>query len=188
MLKCWRLPVILVYGWLLSLLMIKDGTIPSDWKNSSIINIYKVKGDVLIRGKHKSLKLLDHATKGLERVMKKIIRKRVFINDMQFGFLPAWDTIEAIFILRLCTYNNTRSEVRVNNTTVMNLKLKSSFYPSTFLQPVNSSKNSIKLSFETQSLQVFLYVCLENPRQIFYSFTPLILLLWASNTYKNKQT
>ena len=51
-------------------------------------------------------------------------------------------------------------------------------YPSTFLQLVNGSKNSnLELSFEAQSLQVSLsnfFVCL--PRQIFYSFTPLLLL------------
>ena len=58
--------------------------------------------------------------------------------------------------------------------------VKLGFYRSTFLQLVNGSKNSIlnwvlKLNF-FRSLRIFLYVCLENPRQIFYSFTPLFLL------------
>ena len=53
-----------------------------------------------------------------------------------------------------------------------------SFYPSTFLQPVNSSKNSIlnwvlKLNFFI-SLQVIFFVYVwKKPRQIFYSFKPL---------------
>ena len=36
----------------------------------------------------------------IERVIEKIIRERVFINDMQFGFMPEWGTTDAIFILR----------------------------------------------------------------------------------------
>ena len=38
--------------------------------------------------------------KVIERVMEKIIRERVFIHDMQFGFMPAWRTTDAIFILK----------------------------------------------------------------------------------------
>ena len=80
--------------------MIRNGTIPSDWENSIIINIYKGKGDALIRGNYRGFKLLDHAMKGIERVMEKIIRERVFTDDMQFGFMPRWSTTDAIFILR----------------------------------------------------------------------------------------
>ena len=45
-------------------------------------------------------KFLDHVMKGIKRVMEKIIRERVFINDIQFGFMPGWGTTDAIFILR----------------------------------------------------------------------------------------
>ena len=38
--------------------------------------------------------------KVIERVMEKIIWERVFIHDMQFGFMPAWRTNDAIFILK----------------------------------------------------------------------------------------
>ena len=34
------------------------------------------------------LKLLDHVMKGMERVIEKIIRERISIDDMQFGFMP----------------------------------------------------------------------------------------------------
>ena len=46
------------------------------------------------------LKLLDHAMKGIERVIEKIIRERISIDDMQFGFMPGRGTTDAIFILR----------------------------------------------------------------------------------------
>ena len=79
--------------------MIRNGSIPSDWKNS-FIHIYKGKGDAVIRDNCRGLKLLDHVMKVIERVMEKINRERVFIDDMQFGFMPGRGTTDAIFILR----------------------------------------------------------------------------------------
>ena len=38
--------------------------------------------------------------KGIERVIEKIIRERISIDDMQFGFMPGCGTTDAIFILR----------------------------------------------------------------------------------------
>ena len=80
--------------------MIRNDTIPSDWENSFFIFIYKGKGDALIRGNYRGLKLLDHVMKGIERVMEKIIRERAFIGDMQFGFMPGPGTTDVIFIFR----------------------------------------------------------------------------------------
>ena len=80
--------------------MIRNGTIPSDWENSYITNIYKGKGDALIRGNYRGLKLLDHVMKEIKRVKEKIIRKRVFIDDMQYGFMSGRGTNDAIFILK----------------------------------------------------------------------------------------
>ena len=80
--------------------MIRNDTIPSDWENSSIINIYKRKGYALIRGNYRGLKLLDHVMKRIDRVIEKIIRERVFIDDMQFRFMLGRGTTDAIFILR----------------------------------------------------------------------------------------
>ena len=60
----------------------------------------KGKGDNLIRGKYRGPKLLDHALKGIERVMEKIIWERAFISDMKFDFIPSLDTIDVTFILR----------------------------------------------------------------------------------------
>ena len=80
--------------------MVRNGVIPSDWEDSFIINIYKGKGDALERGNYRGLKLLDHGMKGIERVIEKIIRERISIDDMQFGFMPGRGTTDAIFILR----------------------------------------------------------------------------------------
>ena len=80
--------------------MVRNGVIPSDWEDSFIINIYKGKGDALERGNYRGLKLLDHVMKGIERVIEKIIRERISIDDMQFGLMPGCGTTDAIFILR----------------------------------------------------------------------------------------
>ena len=77
--------------------MVRNGVIPSDWEDSFVINIYKGKGDALERGNYK---LLDHVMKGIERLIEKIIRERISIDDMQFGFMPGRGTTDAIFTLR----------------------------------------------------------------------------------------
>ena len=71
--------------------MIRNDTIPSDWENSFIINIYKGKGDALVRDNYRGPNLLDDPMNRIERVMEKIIRE----GDMQFGFMS-----DTIFILR----------------------------------------------------------------------------------------
>ena len=53
----------------------------------------------LERGNYRGLKLLGHVMKGIERVIEKIIRERISIDDMQFGFMPGRGTTDAIFIL-----------------------------------------------------------------------------------------
>ena len=52
------------------------------------------------RGNYRGLKLLDHVLKVIERVVEKIMREQVNIDDMQFGFMPGRGTTDAIFILR----------------------------------------------------------------------------------------
>ena len=46
------------------------------------------------------LKLLDHVMKGIERVIEKIIRERISIDDMQFDFMLGRGKTDAIFIFR----------------------------------------------------------------------------------------
>ena len=80
--------------------MIRNDTIPSDWENSFIVYIYKGRGDALIRGNYRGLKLLHHVLRGIQRMMEKTIREKLFTDDMQFGFMPGQGTTDAIFILR----------------------------------------------------------------------------------------
>ena len=78
--------------------IIQGNTIPSDWDKSIIKNCFKGKGDAMVCGNYRGLKLLEHAMKLFERVMEKIIRDSVDIDSMQFGFMPGRGTIDAIFM------------------------------------------------------------------------------------------
>ena len=67
--------------------MVRDGEIPEDWNRSWMVNVYKGKGDALTCGSYRSIKLLEHAMKVLERVIVGRVRKIVKIDNMQFGFM-----------------------------------------------------------------------------------------------------
>ena len=46
------------------------------------------------------MKLLENATKIVERVLERRIRTLVNLNKMQFGFMPGKGTVDAIFTVR----------------------------------------------------------------------------------------
>ena len=80
--------------------IISEGQMPGEWQVSSIVNCFKGKGDALERGNYRGLKLLEQVMKILERIVDKLIREQVHINDMQFGFMKGRGTTDAIFIAR----------------------------------------------------------------------------------------
>ena len=43
--------------------IMREGTIPEDWKRSTLITLYKGKGDSLSCGSYRGIKLLEHALK-----------------------------------------------------------------------------------------------------------------------------
>jgi len=49
--------------WILDLYngIVKEGSIPEDWKSSVVLPIYKVKGDPMECGSYRGIKLLEHA-------------------------------------------------------------------------------------------------------------------------------
>ena len=80
--------------------IILQNCIPLDWQYSYIVNLYKGKGDALVRGNYRGLKLMDDVMKTVERVVEALIRKSINIDEMQCGFMPGCCTTDAIFILR----------------------------------------------------------------------------------------
>jgi len=80
--------------------IIKEGSIPADWKRSWIVNVYKGKGDALECGSYRGIKLLEQVMKVYERVLENRVRQKVDINAFQFGFRSGCGTTDAIFIVR----------------------------------------------------------------------------------------
>ena len=70
--------------WILDLCngIVKEGSIPEDWKSSVVLPIYKGKGDPMVCGSYRGIKLLEHAMKVVERIFEHRIRQQ--IDDMQF--------------------------------------------------------------------------------------------------------
>ena len=62
--------------------------------------MYKEKGDPLVCGSYRAIKLLEQPMKVLDRVLEKRIRCQVLIDNMQFGFMHGKGTTNAIFIMR----------------------------------------------------------------------------------------
>ena len=80
--------------------IILEEKIPDDWKKSWMVTVYKGKGDAMDCGSYRGIKLLDHAMKVFERVIEKRVRRKVNLDEMQFGFRPGRGTTDAIFIVR----------------------------------------------------------------------------------------
>ena len=88
--------------WILDLCngIVKEGSILEDWKSSVVLPIYKGKGDHMEGGSYIEIKLLEHATKVVERIFEHRIRQQNKIDDMQFGFMTGKGTTDAIFMAR----------------------------------------------------------------------------------------
>ena len=73
---------------------------PEDCKTSLMTPIYKGKGDGTNCGVYRGVKLLEHGMKIVKKILKKMIRALVEVNNMQFGIMPEKGTTEALFIVR----------------------------------------------------------------------------------------
>ena len=80
--------------------IVKEGFIPDRRRKSILVPVYKGKGDPLVCGSYRAIKLLEQPMKVIERVLQKRIRCQVSIDSMHFGFIPGKGTIDVIFIMR----------------------------------------------------------------------------------------
>ena len=80
--------------------VLDDRGMPDEWKTSVIVPIFKGKGDVISCRSYRGVKLLEHIMKIVDRVLETRIRTLVNLNEMQFGFMPGKETLDAIFIVR----------------------------------------------------------------------------------------
>ena len=80
-------------------MVVDERKIPKDWELSTLLPIYKGKGDPLECGAHTAIKLLEHEMTLFERVLERRLREKVNINDIQFGFMPGKETTDGIFVV-----------------------------------------------------------------------------------------
>jgi len=88
--------------WILDLCngIVKEGSIPEDWKSSVVLPIYKGKGDPMECGSYRGIKLLEHDMKVVERIFEHRIWQQIEIDDMKFGFMKGKETNDACFMAR----------------------------------------------------------------------------------------
>ena len=61
-----------VSRWMTDLInIVKEGCIPDDWRKSILVPVYKGKGDPLVCGSYRAIKLLEQPMKVPERVLEK---------------------------------------------------------------------------------------------------------------------
>ena len=75
-------------------------TIPSAWRDSVLVPIFKEKGDIQECKNYRGIKLLTHTFKIWERVLDRRVRECTDIHESQFGFMTGRSTTDAIFILK----------------------------------------------------------------------------------------
>ncbi|KAL6495708.1 hypothetical protein OROGR_030271 [Orobanche gracilis] len=78
----------------------RSNKMPSAWRKSILVPLYKNKGDVQDCSNYRGIKLMSHTMKLWERVIEQRIRKSVKITENQFGFMPERSTMEAIYLIR----------------------------------------------------------------------------------------
>ena len=66
--------------------------IPDSWKKSTLIPIFKNKGDILECINYRGIKLMSHFMKLRERIIEARLREIVMIRDNQVGFRPGMTT------------------------------------------------------------------------------------------------
>ncbi|KAE8722033.1 Phosphoenolpyruvate/phosphate translocator 2 isoform 2 [Hibiscus syriacus] len=81
-------------------IILETAKMPEEWRESTVIPIYKNKGDPQRCGNYRGIKLLSHTMKLWERVIEARLRQVIRVSENQFGFMPGRSTTEAIHLLR----------------------------------------------------------------------------------------
>ena len=88
--------------WLTSLFnkILRSKKMPEEWRKSTLVPLFKNKGDIQNCSNYRGIKLMSHTMKLWERVIERRLRCETTVTQNQFGFMPGRSTMEAIFLLR----------------------------------------------------------------------------------------
>ena len=73
---------------------------PREWRESWVVPLYKMKGDVQDCKNYRGIKLLSHTMNLWERVREGRLRGQTEVSGIQFGFMPGKSKAKPIFLLR----------------------------------------------------------------------------------------
>ena len=68
--------------------LLDEKKMPKSWGINKILPIYKEKGNAKCCGSYRSVKMLEHGIRIVEKKFEKQLRKQVDIDKMQMGFMP----------------------------------------------------------------------------------------------------
>ncbi|KAH1266916.1 UPF0183 protein [Glycine max] len=80
--------------------IMRSKCMPEEWRRSTLVPIYKNKGDIQNCANYRGIKLMSYTMKLWERVIERRLRKETQVTENQFGFMPGRSTMEAIYLLR----------------------------------------------------------------------------------------
>ncbi|KAG5623258.1 hypothetical protein H5410_008476 [Solanum commersonii] len=78
----------------------KTSKMSDEWRWSTMVPLYKNKGDIQNCNNYRGIKLLSHTMKIWERVVEMWVRKGVYISENQFEFMSGRSTTKAIHLMR----------------------------------------------------------------------------------------
>ncbi|KAH1202990.1 RNA-directed DNA polymerase from mobile element jockey [Glycine max] len=67
--------------------IMRSKRMPEEWRRSTLVPIYKNKGDIQNCANYRGIKLLSHTMKLWERVIERRLRKETQVTENQFGFM-----------------------------------------------------------------------------------------------------
>ncbi|KAH1220391.1 LINE-1 retrotransposable element ORF2 protein [Glycine max] len=80
--------------------IMRSKRMPEEWRRSTLVLIYKNKGDIQNCANYRGIKLMSHTMKLWERVIERRLRKETQVTENQFDFMPGRSTMKAIYLLR----------------------------------------------------------------------------------------
>ena len=80
-----------------------NNKLSEEWMLSSLVPIFKGKGDPLNPNSYRGINLLENAFTLYEKILDGRLREVVDIDKMQYGFMPGRGTVDAVSVLRRVT-------------------------------------------------------------------------------------